>query len=99
MSDLPSRRVAKAGDVARELGKLKDHEAWPVLRQRFEELQQADVQQLARKIIVSGTVDPAAVQARHGFWKGAEWVLNNPDLAEIALKQALRALERTQDSG
>ena len=91
-----NRRLALLATEARELEKLTEHESWGILRARFEALRADDLTSLARQIMSDRVPSPEDLAERRGFWKGAEWVLNNPALAEKAYE---RANERTKRSG
>lgn len=92
MPEVVDRRTAILGDYARDLGKLKDEPSWEILRERFEAMKKADVESLARKILTGTTPDAEHLAERRGFWKGAQWVIDNPDLAQQAFDRAMKGI-------
>lgn len=95
-----NRKIALLGDTANELAKLKEHPSWDVLKRVFADARQRAEKKMAREMFSGGENHPALdqreVDYRRGFLRGAQAVLDHPELAEKAF---LKAMERTQDSG
>lgn len=91
---LPSDEVRVKGDLARELSKLRDHPSWETLRSEYEKVRREEEERLLRKLTASGInaapIDQREIDYRRGFWAGAQWLLDNPDLADAALAAALK---------
>lgn len=87
------RKMAELGTYAQDLAKLKEHESWGVLRQRFEKMKEDDVRSLSHQLLSGREVDNTNLAFRRGFWKGAQWVLDNPDLAQQAFEKAIGRIE------
>ena len=93
MTELVDRRVVKLGDQAQELSKLVEHPAWLELRRLFAEAREAAEQKLAREMFGGGEGHPALDQReidyRRGFLRGAQAVLDKPELAVRAFEKAM----------
>jgi hypothetical protein len=87
---MDSERLKEIGYRAAELAKLKDHEAWTVLRQVLETKKERWQRGLTKRLIAGEIVDQRDLDYQRGFWAGAFYVLDNPEKAEDSLKAALR---------
>lgn len=54
------------------------------------------MRQQAAALLRGRPVNQRKLDERRGFWKGAQWVLDNPDLADLAFEQAVKQMERNQ---
>lgn len=88
------QEIKAQGDLARELAKLKDHPSWDILRGEYEKKRDGYFNRLSLRLMSGGaraaTVDQREIDYQRGFWAGAKWVIDNPDLAETALADALK---------
>lgn len=95
---LPSQIIKEKGDLARELGKLKEHPSWEFLRVEVSRKRSEYLAGLLRKLMREGVnadpIDQREIDYQRGFWAGAKWVTDNPDLAESALAAALKKVDR-----
>lgn len=82
-------RVAALRERAAKLGELKQHPSWAELRQLLEERKSRRFQSMQRELIHGTPVDQRYVDRMAGFFKGAEWILDNPDMAEQSLERAV----------
>lgn len=89
-------KVRALSDRASRLGKLKEHESWAELRALYEERKKKHFDALTRQLIAGTAVDQRYVDRMAGFFRGAEWLLDNPDMAEESLARALKKAERLQ---
>lgn len=86
-------KIADLTVLASRLGELKQHPSWGELRQLFENRRRKHFDLLARQLLAGNEVDQRYVDRMAGFFKGAEWILDHPDLAESSLKTALKRAE------
>jgi hypothetical protein len=86
-------RVAQLQERAARLGELKEHPSWQELRSVFEARRRKHYDNLSRQLIAGSEVDQRYVDRMAGFFKGAEWLLDNPDFAESSLRAALKRAE------
>ena len=93
MKALDPVRVANLADRAARLGQLKDHDSWAELRTLFEERRAKHYKSLTDQLMAGSEIDQRYVDRTAGFFKGAQWILDNPDLAESSLASALRKAE------
>lgn len=84
------------GDRARVLGKLKEHPSWEELRSEFERKRERHEKRVAGLIIAraEAPIVQREIDYIAGFWAGAKWLLDTPDMAEESLKKALVKAER-----
>lgn len=83
-------RMERARELKIKAGKLStltEHPAWATLRAEFETKRRKWFEVMVEAFIHRGEVPD--LQRNSDFWRGAEWVLNNPDLAEKSLRIAL----------
>ena len=85
--------VAKKRDRAARLGELREHPSWAELRAVLEERKAVHFRSLQRQLM-AGYHDQRYVDRMSGFFKGAEWILDNPDLAEKSLQNAIKRATR-----
>lgn len=78
------------------LGKLKEHESWQELRSLFEERKQKHYTSLTKQLIDGAEIDQRWVDRIAGFFRGAQWILDNPDQAEKSLESALKKAQLFQ---
>lgn len=87
------RDVAKKGTIAQDLAKLTEHPSWPVLREEFAKAREQAERRLAREMLSGGEtkepVDQRKIDYRRGFLRGAQAVLDQPELAQHAFEKAL----------
>ena len=86
--------VAKKRDRAARLGELREHPSWAELRAVLEERKAVYFRSLQRQLINGSAVDQRYIDRVAGFFKGAEWILDNPDLAEKSLQNAIKRATR-----
>lgn len=96
MKPLDPDRLAAIADRAQRLSQLKQHESWQELRVLFEERRQKHFENLTSRLLAGAEVDQRHVDRLAGFFRGAQWILDNPDLAEASLEAALKKAERLQ---
>lgn len=94
--ELRSDALRDVGDVAREMGKLVDQPAWGMLRDELANRRTQEFTRILRRMMHGG-IDASLPSQREldykrGFFSGAQWILDNPDLAERSLKEALRRI-------
>ena len=89
-------KLARITERAARLGQLKEHPSWAELRALFEERRAKHYESLTRQLLAGAEIDQRHVDRTAGFFKGAEWILNNPDQAEDSLQRALEKAERLQ---
>ena len=97
---LDSHIIRELGDLAQDLGKLKDTPAWARLQAEYEKAKETYVDGQARKL-VSGTLkaealDQRAIDYQRGFFRGCEHILQMPSRAEGALNSAVKKQEMDQ---
>lgn len=90
-------KVQEIAERAQALGELKKHPSWRVLRDVFDKRRHQYFESLARQLM-RGSIDAPVVPQREldyqrGFWAGAKWILDNPEMAETSLEHALRRAE------
>lgn len=99
MSTIEADKIRVLGDRARELSKLQEHPSWPILKTELERVRDLYVGRLARTFATGGIsalpLNQREIDYQRGFFRGAKWILDNPDMAESTL---MKALER-RDSG
>lgn len=93
---LDPERLAQLTERAHRLGKLKEHESWGELRALFEERRDKHYNGLLKQLLAGVEVDQRQIDRLAGFFKGAEWLLDNPDMAIDSLERALLKAERLQ---
>jgi hypothetical protein len=102
MSNLRSDKLRDAGDLARELAKLKEHPAWTTLRLEFEERKEAHLAKQARDLMAGGPeiepINQRKLDYQRGFLRGAAAVFTAPDNAVAELERLL-ANERKDADG
>lgn len=85
--------IRQIGDKARELGKLVDHPAWAILRAEFDGLKETYFKRLATRLVSGGlkaeALDQRELDYQRGFFRGAEWILANPEMIAKTLEKAL----------
>lgn len=86
-------KVARLQERAVRLGELKAHPSWAELRAVFEERRRKHFDSLTKQLVAGLDVDQRHVDRMAGFFKGAEFVLDFPDLAESSLETALKRVE------
>jgi hypothetical protein len=74
---------------AARLSELKSHPSWAELRALLEERKARRFGQVQRQLIDGLAVDQRYLDRLAGFFKGAEWILDNPDMAEQSLERAV----------
>lgn len=89
-------RLAALTQRAERLGKIKEHESWAELRALFEERRDKHYKSLTSRLLAGAEIDQRHVDRTAGFFHGAQWILDHPDLAEASLKRALERAERLQ---
>ena len=82
--------VAEKRDRAVRLGELREHPSWAELRAVLEERKAVYFRSLQRQLVSGSAVDQRYIDRVAGFFRGAEWILDNPDLAEKSLQAAVR---------
>lgn len=83
-------KVAALSQRAGRLHELKEHPSWAELRALFEERRDKHFKNLSRQLIAGAEVDQRYVDRMAGFFRGAQWILDNPEQAEQSLKTALQ---------
>ncbi|MBI3936400.1 MAG: hypothetical protein HY323_05440 [Betaproteobacteria bacterium] len=81
--------LVRLSERAVKLQALADHPAWPELRARVEERRDKHMRSLLRRLTAGGALDQREIDRQAGFWKGALFVLDNPELAEKDLQNAI----------
>lgn len=84
---------------ARTLAKLAEHEGWKLLRELLEERKGKHLKRIASLLVArsEASVTQREIDYIAGFWHGAEWLLNNPDLHEQKLERALLKAQRSSE--
>jgi hypothetical protein len=93
---LSADKLAEIKVRAARLSELKSHPSWAELRALLEERKARRFGLLQRQLIDGIAVDQRYLDRLAGFFKGAEWILDNPDMAEQSLE---RAVERALREG
>ena len=83
-------KVAALRDRSVRLSELKDQPSWAELRSVLEERKAKTFEQIQRQLIEGVAIDQRWLDRVAGFYKGAEWILDNPDLTEQKLIVALK---------
>ena len=96
MKPLDPEKLAQLTERAHRLGKLKEHESWAELRGLFEERRARHYERLQKQLLAGGEIDQRYIDRLAGFFKGAQWVLDNPEMAEKSLDSAIRKAELLQ---
>ena len=94
---MDAEKLKVIGDRAQELSKLKKHPSWPVLREIFEGKKNQWFGSLARSLMAGQLVDQREIDRKAGFFAGAEWILDNPDMAEASLNRALKKAQTLEE--
>lgn len=89
MAELSPDRLADLRQRAARLSELKSHPSWAELRALLEERKSKRFGQVQRQLIDGVSVDQRYIDRMAGFFKGAEWILDNPDMAEHSLERAV----------
>lgn len=97
-STVDADTIRVLGDRARELAKLADHPSWPVLKGEMARVRGVYQARLARRLTTGGInaspLDQREIDYQRGFFAGAQWILDNPEMAEATLAKALERRER-----
>jgi hypothetical protein len=72
------------------LAAIKQHPAWPVLRQRWDELRDRKALVIGRSLMGGDEIDQRKVDYDRGFWNGVKAVLDAPESAEQTLLRERR---------
>lgn len=96
MKPLDPEKLAALAARAERLGRIKDHPSWHELRALFEERREKHYASLTSRLLAGAEIDQRQIDRTAGFFRGAEWILNNPDQAQDSLKRALEKAERLQ---
>ena len=87
---MDAEKLKAVGYRAQELGKLKEHPSWAVLRQVVEAKYERWRNNKMKRLLAGAEFDQRDFDYQRGFWAGALYVLDNPEKAEDSLKAALR---------
>jgi hypothetical protein len=86
-------------DVSRQkrrtsiLSELKDNPSWAELQRALDDYQARKFAAFSRRLIAGEEVDQRYIDRLAGFFIGAQWILDNPDLNEQKLEAKLRKAE------
>lgn len=98
---LTEAKVQEVAERAQGLSDLKKHPSWPVLRGIFDKRKKLFFERLAHQLmqggITSTPIDQREIDYQRGFWAGAQWILNNPEMAERSLETALRKASQLKE--
>jgi hypothetical protein len=72
------------------LAAIKQHPAWPVLRDRWVALRDKKALVIGRSLMGGDEIDQRRVDYERGYWMGVMDVLNAPESAEKALLRERR---------
>lgn len=86
-------KVAQLQERATRLGELRAHPSWAELCEVVAEKKAARFEQLRKNLLSGEPVDQRYIDRLAGFFMGAEFVLERPDLAEASLATALKKAE------
>lgn len=89
MARLSADKLADLRTRAARLSELKSHPSWAELRSLLEERKARRFDQVTRQLVAGEPVDQRYIDRMAGFFKGAEWILDNPDMAEQSLERAI----------
>lgn len=64
------------------------HPSWEELRSEFDRKKARQEKQLLSELLRGEPLDQRRIDWFRGFWQGAEWILNNPEMAERSFKRA-----------
>ena len=94
-------KVRLLKERAERMGGLKEAAGWQELRAELERRCQRDTKRLVTRYLRSGElVNQREIDYVRGFWAGAEWILDNPEMAEATFDRAMRrALAMTEVQG
>ena len=91
-------QIRVLGDRAQQLSKLTEHPSWATLKEELGRVREMYQTKLSRKLTTGGInappLDQREIDYQRGFFAGAKWILDNPDLAESTLQTALDRRER-----
>jgi hypothetical protein len=73
-----------------KLSELKSHPSWAELLAILEERKTKRFGAVQRQLIEGVAIDQRYLDRLAGFFKGAEWILDNPDLSEQSLATAVK---------
>ena len=73
-----------------KLSELKSHPSWAELHAVLEERKTKRFDAIQRQLIEGVPVDQRYLDRIAGFFKGAEWILGNPDQSEKSLAVAVQ---------
>jgi hypothetical protein len=95
--------MASADVVAarkKRLTRLTEHPDWPELRAELDRKQERHLKRVTSLLV--GRTDVTVLQREldyiAGFWAGAGWVVDTPDLAEKTLEKALERADRLKEA-
>lgn len=81
--------VAALRDRTVKLSQLREHPSWPELRSCLEERKTKTFAGIQRQLVSGVAIDQRWLDRVAGFFAGAEWLLDNPDMTEQKLQRAV----------
>lgn len=90
-------RLKQIGDRAQELGKLKKHPSWKVLREVCESKRDRLSQLVAKDIVSGEPIDQRKLDYLRGWAAATEHLLAVPENAESALETALKKARQLEE--
>lgn len=82
--------VAALRDRTVKLSQLREHPSWAELQLVLEERKAKVFGTIQRQLIEGVEVDQRWIDRVAGFFKGAEWILDNPDMIEQKLEREVK---------
>lgn len=74
---------------AARLAELRDHPSWAELQVVLNERRDRVFESMRRQLMAGEPADQRYIDRVAGFFVGAQWILDNPDMAENALERAV----------
>lgn len=93
-SQSSEERTEVLRDRARRLGAIKDNAGWLELRAEYERKRERWIKS---HLLSPMSIDLRELDFKRGFWAGCQWLLDNPEMAEKSLQEALSRADRVKE--
>jgi hypothetical protein len=91
----PDALAALTEKTAR-MASLKEHPGWADLRAHFANRRRVWTERLQKDLMEGRALDQRDIDRHAGFWKGAEFILEHPDMTEKKLETTLKRAQQTE---
>lgn len=90
---MDAEHVTQVKRRSSRLSELKDHPSWPELQAALDDRKEKTLTGITRQLMAGEPVDQRYLDRVAGFYVGAQWILDNPDLNERRLTAVLAKAE------